>query len=178
MAVTSAAHALRPLRSGALAMLILAGVDLVALPGHAQIETAAESVRLTLSSQSVWQGEYGWCTLSADILQGRGGLSFRCGGAGPFGTASPGAAGGSVRRRTLTDSETTTLRRFYDAAALFEFFDGCRQGTLSLARRPSTVASQGQSPESSTASWRMFLRFGAGDSRSGLCCSATCGERS
>jgi len=110
--------------------LILAGVGFVVLPGHAQLETAVEGVRLTLSSQSVWQGEYSWCTLSADILQGRGGLSFRCGGAGPFGTASPGAGGGSVRRRTLTDSETITLRRLYEAATLF---DGGHIGAVSSA---------------------------------------------
>jgi hypothetical protein len=120
MVVTTAAHALRPLHSGRLAVLIFAGLGLVVLPGNAQLETAAESVRLTLSSQTVWQGEYGWCAFSADILQGRGGLSFRCGGAGPFGTASPGAAGGSVRRRALTDSETRTLRRLYEAATLFD----------------------------------------------------------
>lgn len=120
MAVTTAAHALRSLHSSALTVLILTGAGFVVLPGNAQVETAAESVRLTLSSQNVWQGEYGWCSFSADIRQGRGGISFRCGGAGPFGTASPGAAAGGVRRRALTDSETITLRRLYEAATLFD----------------------------------------------------------
>ena len=121
MAVTTAPHAFAQLHSGALAVLILVEVGLAVSPGHAQVETAAERIRLTLSSQTPWQGEYGWCTLSADILQGsRGGLSYRCGGAGPFGTASPGPAGGGVRQRTLTERETITLRRLYEAATLFE----------------------------------------------------------
>ena len=120
MAVTTAPHAFRQLHSGAPAVLILVGVGLAVSPGHAQVETAAERIRLTLSSQTPWQGEYGWCTLSADILQGSGGLSYRCGGAGPFGTASPGPAGGGVRQRTLTEGETITLRRLYEAATLFE----------------------------------------------------------
>jgi len=85
-----------------------------------QSERAAEGVRLTLSSETVWQDEYGWYTFSAQIVKGRGSLSSRCGGAGPFGTASPGPGGGGERRRTLTDSETATLRKLYEGARLFE----------------------------------------------------------
>jgi hypothetical protein len=88
------------------ALSMLAAVAFDALPAQAQDERAADGLRLTLSSQTVWQGAYGWCSLSAEIELDRGGLSFRCGGAGPFGTASPGPGGGSERRRTLTDSET------------------------------------------------------------------------
>jgi hypothetical protein len=104
----------------ALALLMFAGFAFDVAPGYTRVESVGDGVRLTLSSQTVWQGEYGWCTFSAEILQGRGGLSDRCGGAGPFGTASPGAGGGGVRRRTLTHSETTALRKLYEAARLFD----------------------------------------------------------
>jgi hypothetical protein len=108
------------LHSRALAVLMFAGFAFDVAPGYTFVQSAGDSVRLTLSSQTVWQGGYGWCAFSAEIVQGRGELSDRCGGAGPFGTASPGAGGGGVRRRTLTDSETTTLRKLYEAARLFE----------------------------------------------------------
>jgi hypothetical protein len=89
-------------------------------PGYAQVERTAETVRLTLSSQTVWQGEHGWCSFAADIVQGRSELSNRCGGAGPFGTASTRPVAASERRRALTDSETATLRKLYEAAQLFD----------------------------------------------------------
>jgi len=72
---------------------MLAGVAFDALPAQAQDERAADGLRLTLSSQTVWQGAYGWCSLSAEIELDRGGLSFRCGGAGPFGRHLPVQAG-------------------------------------------------------------------------------------
>ena len=42
--------------------------------GHAQAERTADRVHLTLSSQTVWQGTHGWCSFSAEIGQGRGGV--------------------------------------------------------------------------------------------------------
>jgi hypothetical protein len=98
----------------------LAGFAFDVLPGYTQVQSAADGVSLTLSSQTVWQGEHGWCAFSAEILQGKGGLSYRCGGAGAFGTASPRAGGVGVRRRTLTESETPTQRKLYEAARLFD----------------------------------------------------------
>jgi hypothetical protein len=108
------------MRWRAFAVSILAGFVLDGSLGYAQAERAADGVLLTLSSQSVWQGTYGWCSFSAEIEHGRGGVSSRCGGAGPFGTAPPGPGGGDVRRRTLTDSESATLRKLYETAQLFE----------------------------------------------------------
>jgi hypothetical protein len=108
------------LHSRVLAVLMFAGFAFDVAPGYTLVQSEADGVRLTLSSQTVWQGEHGWCAFSAEIRQGRGGLSDRCGGAGPFGTASPGAGGGGVRQRRLTDSETTTLRKLYEAARLFD----------------------------------------------------------
>ena len=100
----------------------LAGLALAVLPAYAQTRQVqkAEDVRLTLSSQTAWQGEFFWCTLSAEIAHGQGGIAYRCGGAGPFGTASPGVGASAVRRRVLTDSETATLRKLYDEARLFD----------------------------------------------------------
>lgn len=99
---------------------MLAGFAFDVAPAYEQVDRVVDGVRLTLSSQTVWQGQYGWCSFSAEIVQGRGGISDRCGGAGPFGTALPGRGGGGERRRTLADSETATLRKLYKAAQLFE----------------------------------------------------------
>jgi hypothetical protein len=104
----------------AFAVSMLAAFAFDRSPGYTQVERAADGVRPMLSSQTVWQGEHGWCSFSADIVQGRSELSDRCGGAGPFGTASPGPGAEGGRRRTLTDSETATLRKLYEAAQLFE----------------------------------------------------------
>jgi hypothetical protein len=104
----------------AFAVLMLAAFAFQVLPASAQDERAVDGVRLTLSSQTVWQNENHWCSLSAEIARGRGGLSFRCGSAGPFGTAPPGPGAGRERRRTLTESETRTLFKLYEAAQLFE----------------------------------------------------------
>lgn len=101
----------------AFGVLIAVGFAFDGLPGE-RVEQAAD-VRLTLSFQTVWGGDYNWCTTSAEIVHGRGGISYRCGGAGPFGTASP-APGARVWRRTLDDSETATLHKLYEAAHLFE----------------------------------------------------------
>jgi hypothetical protein len=120
MAVTTAPHVFRQLHSRALAVLISVGVGFVVSPGQAQVKTAPESIRLTLSSQTPWQGEPFWCTLSADIHQGRGELSYRCGGTGPFGTTPLGSERGGVRQRALTEQETMTLRSLYEAATLFD----------------------------------------------------------
>jgi hypothetical protein len=120
MALTTAAAGFMSRHSHALAVLMVAGCVYAVLPGYTQVQTTADGVRLTLSSQTVWQGEHGWCAFAAEIFQGRGALSYRCGGAGPFGTASPGAGGGDVRRRALTDPETVTLRKLYEAGRLFD----------------------------------------------------------
>ena len=104
----------------AFVVLMLAGSAFATLPGYAESGPPADEVRLTLSSQTVWQGGYGWCSFTADIVQRRGGVSSRCGGAGPFGTASPGPGASAERRRTLTDSETATLRKLYEEAHLFD----------------------------------------------------------
>jgi hypothetical protein len=85
-----------------------------------QAEDSTPNVRLTLSRQTVWQGAYGWCTFSADTSGDKGGISFRCGGGGPFGTASPGSNAHDTRRRSLTGSERATLRQLYQAARLFD----------------------------------------------------------
>jgi hypothetical protein len=89
-------------------------------PRYAQSAPPRDEVRLTLSSQTVWQGQYGWCSRSASIRQSSGGVSGRCGGAGPFGTASPGPGASPERSRTLTDAEVATLRNLYQEAKLFD----------------------------------------------------------
>ena len=61
--------------SHALAVLMLAGLSFDEMPAYGQVKTAADGVHLALSSQTGWQGEHGWCTLSAEIVQDRGGLS-------------------------------------------------------------------------------------------------------
>lgn len=104
----------------AFVVLMLAGSAFDTLPSYAQSGPPADEVRLTLSSQTVWQGQYGWCSLSIGIRQSSGGVSSRCGGAGPFGTAPPGPGGGGEVRRTLTGAEVVTLRKLYEAANLFD----------------------------------------------------------
>jgi hypothetical protein len=99
---------------------MLAGSGFATLPGSAASGPPADDVRLTLSRQTVWQGEYGWCSFTAEIVQRRGAVSSRCGGAGPFGTASPGPGASAEHRRTLTDSETATLHKLYEEAHLFD----------------------------------------------------------
>lgn len=86
----------------------------------AQAGDSAPDVRLTLSRQTVWQGAHGWCTFSAATSGDRGAISSRCGGAGPFGTASPGPGGGHVRGRSLSAAERATVRKLSQAALLFE----------------------------------------------------------
>jgi hypothetical protein len=103
-----------------LAVVIVGGLAHIVAAGSSRGQSDANGVRLTLSSQTVWQGEYGWCAFSAQIREGQGGLSYRCGGAGPFGTSSPGADDTAVRQRTLTNSEVSTLRKLYEAARLFD----------------------------------------------------------
>jgi hypothetical protein len=120
MDLTTGAAGLMRRHSHALAVLMVAGCGYAVLSGYTQNQTTADDVRLTLSSQTVWQGEDGWCAFAAEIFQGRGALSYRCGGAGPFGTASPGSSGGGVRRRALTDPETVTLRKLYESSRLFD----------------------------------------------------------
>jgi hypothetical protein len=83
-------------------------------------EDSGPNVRLTLSRQTVWQGAYGWCTFSAETFADSGGISYRCGGGGPFGTASPGSNAGDIRQRPLSGSERATLRQLYQAARLFD----------------------------------------------------------
>ena len=107
------------LRAWAVLVLTLFGWQPV-LGRTAQAGDSAPDVRLTLSRQTVWQGAYGWCTFSAGTSGDRGGISFRCGGGGPFGTASPGPGGGAVRQRSLSASEVATLRKLSHAALLFE----------------------------------------------------------
>jgi hypothetical protein len=86
----------------------------------AHAEDPATDISLTLSSQTVWQGADGWCTFAAETSGNRGGISFRCGGGGPFGTGSPGPGGRAVRRRALSASERAILRKLSQAALLFE----------------------------------------------------------
>lgn len=105
---------------GAFVVSVVAGLASNILPTSTHIEQATDVVNLTLSSQTVWQDQYGWCSFVAQIGEDKGGISSRCGGAGPFGTSSPGPGAREVRRRTLSDSETTTLRKLYEAAQLFE----------------------------------------------------------
>jgi hypothetical protein len=107
----------------AFVVLMLAGVTFDALPRYVQSVQSGPSpdeVRLTLSSQTVWQGEYGWCSFTTEIVQRRGGVSSRCGGAGPFGNASPGPGASAAGSRTLTDAEAATLRKLYQDANLFD----------------------------------------------------------
>lgn len=95
----------------------------VALHGgsaHAARQPARDGVRLTLSSQTVWQGATGWCALSVDLTPSAGGISDRCGAAGVFGASPPGPAGGGVRERLLTIAERTSLRTLYEEARLFD----------------------------------------------------------
>lgn len=87
---------------------------------QAQDPETSEAIRLTLISQTAWQGAYGWCSFIAETRGGTGGVSHRCGGTGPFGTESPGPSGGGLRQRALTVSEVATLRQLYRAAALFD----------------------------------------------------------
>jgi hypothetical protein len=120
MALTKRAAGLMRRLSHALAVLMVAGCACSVLSGYTQTQTTAANVRLTLSSQTVWQGEDAWCAFAAEIFQGKGALSYRCGGAGPFGTAWTRSGGGSQRRRALTDTETVTLRKLHEAAHLFD----------------------------------------------------------
>ncbi|HET7618727.1 MAG TPA: hypothetical protein VFK20_09485 [Vicinamibacterales bacterium] len=89
------------MRSIALAMSFVAGLGV-----GVEQANATGRVVLTLRSQTVWQRQ-AWCTLTAELEDERGALSYRCGG-------------GRERRRTLTPSETTKLRRLYEAANLFD----------------------------------------------------------
>lgn len=103
------------------AVLVLTAFCWQPVRGHtAQADDSAPGVRLTLSRQTVWQGADGWCTFSAEASAARGGISFRCGGGGPFGPASPGSGGGDLRRRALSAAESATLRKLSQAALLFE----------------------------------------------------------
>ena len=104
----------------AVAALLVAFGCLSVLGQTRQAAESAPSVRLTLSRQTVWQGAYGWCTFSAEASGDSGGISFRCGGGGPFGTASPGPGAKDVRRRSLSGSERATLWKLYQAAKLFD----------------------------------------------------------
>jgi hypothetical protein len=101
-------------------VLMLAGSAFDTLPRYVQSGPPPDEVRLTLSSQTVWQGQYGWCSFTANIRQSSGAVSSRCGGAGPFGTASPGPGASAAPPRTLTDAEVATLRKLYQAAYLFD----------------------------------------------------------
>ena len=121
MALTISAAELIRRHFHSLALLMAAGCAYTVLSGYTQhTQTTANDVRLTLSSQTVWQGEEGWCAFAAEIFQGRGTLSNRCGNAGPFGAASPGPGAGRGRRRALTDPETVTLRKLHESARLFD----------------------------------------------------------
>ena len=120
MALTIGAAGLIRRHSQPLAVLMAVGCAYAVLSGYTEIQTTANDLRLTLSSQTVWQGEEGWCAFAAEIFQGRGTLSNRCGGAGPFGTAWPGPGAGGIRRRALTAPETVTLRKLYESARLFD----------------------------------------------------------
>jgi hypothetical protein len=108
------------LRCRAFVVLMLAGANVGGLRRDVQSAPPADEVRLTLSSQTIWQGEYGWCSFSAHLSQSSGAVSSRCGGAGPFGTASPGPGASAAPPRTLTDAEVATLRNLYQAANLFD----------------------------------------------------------
>jgi hypothetical protein len=59
-----------PLQWGGFVVLTLAA-SAFDVARSTQSERAAEGVHLTLSSHTVWQDEYGWCTFSAQIVQGR-----------------------------------------------------------------------------------------------------------
>lgn len=108
-------------RFGRHAPLCVLVFGLVNQAGYSQANPpTTERVRLTLSRQTVWQGTYGWCTFTAELVSGKGAVSQRCGGAGPFGTAPPAPHAGSERRRALTDAETSTLSKLYGAARLFD----------------------------------------------------------
>jgi hypothetical protein len=104
----------------AFAVLMLAGSAFDGLPRYAQSGPQPDEVHLTLSFQTVWGGEYGWCSFTANIRQSSGAVSSRCGGAGPFGTASPGPGASAARPRTLTDAEVARLRKLYQEANLFD----------------------------------------------------------
>lgn len=139
-----------PLSLRGYGLLVWAAVVWNVCPVYAQPQPSADGLQhlsLTFRSQTVWQGEYGWCTFSAGIDLGKGGVSFRCGGAGPFGTASPGPGAGEVRRRKLTDSETTTLRNLYEAARLFD--DGHIGADYSASDFPFTILIVRSSPPNS-----------------------------
>jgi len=88
--------------------------------GQMKAQDSSEEVSLTLSRQTGSQGMYRWCTLIAATGGDTGRVSEQCGGAGPFGTSSPGSGASAPRRRSLTDSERATLRELYTAARLFD----------------------------------------------------------
>jgi len=101
-------------------VLLLLTLALDASSANAGSQGARAGVRLTLSSQTVWQGATGWCALSVDLTPSAGGISDRCGGAGVFGTLPPGPGGGGVRQRLLTNAERVSLRTLYEEARLFD----------------------------------------------------------
>lgn len=106
-------------RCAVLAVLLIA-VCCQSVSSQTKIEDSTEEVHLTLSRQTGSQGRYRWCTFIAETWRETGGISSRCGDAGPFGTASPGPGARDPRHRSLTDSERATLRQLYRAASLFD----------------------------------------------------------
>jgi hypothetical protein len=83
-----------PMRRHFFIGILLTVVLVDVLPGHAQNHNA--DVSLTLSSQTPWQGPFGWCAFTADIHNDKGNLSNRC-GAGPFGSVMVPTPSGTER---------------------------------------------------------------------------------
>jgi hypothetical protein len=100
--------------------LVLTAICCQTVSGQTTPEDPSEELSLTLSRQTGSQGKYRWCTLIAETGRDAGGMSEQCGGAGPFGTSSPGPGARAPRRRALSDSERATLRKLYAAAKLFD----------------------------------------------------------
>jgi hypothetical protein len=110
---------IRPPRCAVLAVLLIA-VCWQTVSGQAKTAGSAEAEHLTLSRQTGSQGRYRWCTLIAETERDTGGVSEQCGGAGPFGTSSPGPGASGPRSRSLTHAERATFRQLYKAARLFD----------------------------------------------------------
>jgi hypothetical protein len=79
--------------------------------------TPVETIQLTLTRQTPWQGLDGWCSFGIELVWNGGGVSWRCGVVDPV---EPASRPVRIRRRELTAAERQTLRRLYEAARLFD----------------------------------------------------------
>jgi hypothetical protein len=79
--------------------------------------TPVETIRLTLTRQTPWQGMDGWCSFGVESRRNAAEMSWRCGVVDPL---EPASRPVSTRQRALTAAEAQTLQQLYEAARLFD----------------------------------------------------------